>query len=180
MIDFIGDLSKQDAQVLKELAEKHERIIEFGSGGSTQILGHYTKGKVISYETNEYWIRKTKNILLSMNIENVQFQPFKSVNDISVPEHDLLFVDGYREIRVQFSMAAIDSNKAVIAFHDTRVRKYTEPLMPFVHLFWNRIKRIDVNYLDSNITVIQLRNEPLVYEDWNKVEGRTREQIGIA
>ncbi|HYG84516.1 MAG TPA: hypothetical protein VD907_06610 [Verrucomicrobiae bacterium] len=165
---------------MKELAQTHSLIVEFGSGGSTQILGHYSQGHVTSYETNEYWISKTKKHLVSLNIENVYIKHFNSINDLSIPEHDLLFIDGFREMRISFANKALETNKGIIAFHDTRKRMYTEKIVPFVHLYWNKIRRIDVNYRDSNITLLHMREVPLAYEDWNKVEGRTRQQIGIA
>ena len=37
-IDFVGDLSIQDAKVLLDYASKAQRILEFGVGGSTQIF----------------------------------------------------------------------------------------------------------------------------------------------
>ncbi len=40
------------------------------------------------------------------------------------------------------------------------------------------VDRVVLNQDDSNISVVTKRL-PLIYEDWNQVEGRTPAQIGI-
>lgn len=178
MIKYIGDLSKQDAQVLRELSEKYSRIVEFGCGGSTQILGHYTDGKVISYDTSAEWIARTKKNLKSLAIGNVEFV-LMSPTGTHVPENDFLFVDGLRGYRVKFAFKAWDSSK-VVAFHDTRRRLYTDHICSLIQSKWNDIDHIDFNYKNSNITIIYKREQQIAYEDWNKKENRTKEEIGIA
>ena len=58
MIEYIGDISKADALVLKELAENATAILEFGCGASTQVMSVYTKNRIISIDTSQEWIDK--------------------------------------------------------------------------------------------------------------------------
>jgi tRNA A58 N-methylase Trm61 len=69
MINYIGDISKADANILADLAEQSENILEFGVGASTQVLAAYGKGKVTTTETSMEWVEKTKQNLKLLGIE---------------------------------------------------------------------------------------------------------------
>ena len=76
-IKFIGDLSIQDALILAEFAKKSDYILEFGSGGSTQIFAQCLPKIVISVETSPKWIEITqKRLKMIDNISKVQFTTY--------------------------------------------------------------------------------------------------------
>ena len=94
MIPYIGDISKQDAVVLKELAEQSVDILEFGCGASTQVLAAYTSGSVISVDTAPAWIRKTREHLKRLNLPEVSFCSYDEFVTWRGGPYDLVFNDG--------------------------------------------------------------------------------------
>ena len=62
-MNYLGDLSKQDYEVLKDLALNSKNMLEFGIGASTQILRNFSDGNLTSLETSPFWIDITKQNL---------------------------------------------------------------------------------------------------------------------
>lgn len=188
MIDYIGDLSRADAELLRNYAQQSGRILEFGVGASTQILASYTRGTVDSVETDPKWIGKTHARLLDLAVAHLvtfhHYGPF-----VPVGAWDMIFVDGADELRQPFALH-VWANLAVggvMLFHDTRrtvphgnsLTTDVENACAVIMAHSFEIERVVLNENNSNTTVITKRG-PLLYRDWNRDEGRTPAQIGIA
>ena len=179
MIDYIGDISKQDAVVLKELAEQSNRILEFGCGASTQVLAAYTKGTVISVETAPAWIRKTKEHLERISLPEVTFKSYDEFKEAPWGLYDLVFNDGVLGLRREFALLVWDLIPAtgMLCFHDTRT---TPVILDVAALFSAKsaeISLMEVNKDHSNITVIHKRSAEH-YENWNLIEGKEEWEVG--
>src|SRR5258705_6694 len=121
MIPYVGDVSRRDAELLRELAERSNRIVEFGAGASTQILAAYARGEVESVETQPSWIAKTQGHLGALGIARpVTFHNYEDFQP-SGP-YDLVFVDGLNELRLPFACLAWPAIAigGVLCLHDTR------------------------------------------------------------
>lgn len=194
MIPYIGDVSRHDAELLASLARHSSRILEFGVGASTQIFAAYGRDEVHSVDTSMEWIQKTiRNLdkldhsyLPSFKCKRVAFHAYTAFVPTGV--YDLVFVDGLNELRLPFALKVWPflGVGGRMAFHDTR---RTEPygkakLSDVQHVcavllqHWREVRTVEVNMLDSNTTVVTKR-APLLLEDYNKIEGRTRAQLGL-
>lgn len=179
MIKFVGDLSAEDASVLAEFAYGNS-VLEFGSGGSTQIFAQVADS-VTSVETDPTWVEKTrKNVLCLDDPKPVEFVPY-DLFKFDQP-YGVIFVDGVPNKRLQFAENAwkcLDGGGFMI-FHDTRRFEYFKEAAWIIQLFFAEIQRVEVNYRDSNMTVIRKRGEPLHYVNWNETEGKPLWAYGAA
>ncbi len=178
MIDYVGDLSKEDADVLGEIANSPS-IVEFGVGASTQILAHYSPSdcNFISVDTDKLWIDRTAGHLSRLGLEHKV--KFKSLSDFVPSPANVVFVDGEYSLRSAFSestwpMLAVGG---ILAIHDTRREDDIRQVLTIITRKWKEIQKIEVNYRRSNITLI-FKSEPLWYQDWNIAEGRPKYQKG--
>lgn len=180
MIPYIGDVSRRDAEMLRALAERSDRILEFGCGASTQILRAYSTGIVESVDTEPEWIQKTVANLVRLEITRLvafrRYEVFKPV-----PEYDLVFVDGLGELRLPFALMTWPALAVggSMAFHDTRRPADVAKVCEFVRQKSTEIDNVVLNGANSNITVITKR-APLLLEDYNAIEGRSLAQLGLA
>lgn len=188
MIPYIGCISRQDARLLQNLAWRSQRILEFGSGASTQIFAAYSSGSILSVETHPDWIVKTK-----LNLDMLGIKKPVAFVDHFVFEpsgtYDLVFVDGIDEFRLPFALMAWPylTVGGMMAFHDTRRTKPHGPsktsdvqnVCALIQRFSTEVDRVVLNQDESNTTLVTKRS-PLLYEDWQKIEGRTDAQMGLA
>lgn len=190
MIDYIGDISRNDAALLERLATSATRILEFGVGASTQVMATSGAGMLHTLDTSMEWIKRTE--------QNLQkFKPFHRLVtfgwypsfEYTPPEYDLIFVDGVDRERFNFAFNAwqILAYGGVMAFHDTRrLTPYKDETttdiqkaLAIVQRFSPEVRDVELNKDYSNITVIKKRYDgPLLEEDWNFKEGRTPAQRG--
>jgi predicted O-methyltransferase YrrM len=188
MIPYIGDVSRADAELLRKLAERAPRILEFGSGASTQIFAAYGIGTVVSVETDDAWILKTRENLCALGIP-LHRVSFRRYGEQIGGEFDMIFVDGIDELRLPFALEmwqrlAIDG---AMCLHDTRRSKPhgkakltdAQNACAIVEKHFLEIECVEVNRDGSNITAIWKR-EPVEYVHWGKAEGRTPQQMGLA
>jgi len=178
MINYIGDLSKEDAQILKDLAKKSKEILEFGMGGSTQIIAAYTKGQFTSVETAQDWIDRTKENLKLLEITTpVMYENYYEF--IPIGEYDLIFDDGADEFRIPFAFETWPRliEGGYFLFHDTRRGKDVENLAEFIKKFSPEIESVFINKDHSNITVIKKKKAEF-YINWNETENRKPWQSG--
>lgn len=179
-IKFIGDLSLEDADLLAGYAQTANSILEFGSGGSTQIFAQFEASTVISVETDINWIQLTQTRLKQIN---------KEVKFVSYTTHfdqlfDLIFVDGVDYLRRDFAIETWKylKDSGVMIFHDTRRFQDFQNAAWVAQLYFNEIKRIDVNAAasngcSSNITVLHKKaHEP--YVNWNLTESKPQWAYG--
>ena len=178
-IKFIGDLSTSDARVLYEVV-RAKRVLEFGCGGSTQILAQFAT-RVVSVETEPEWIERTKrNLALLPATSAVEFVIYDDL--ILGEQFDVVFVDGVPNKRLKFAEAAWPclAKGGVMIFHDTRRFEYFKEAAWIAQLHFSEIMLIEVNKEESNLTLIHKRERPLHYVNWNEVEGKPAWAYGKA
>lgn len=172
MIPYIGDISKADAGILKQLAGPAKNILEFGCGASTQILTKYSDGSFTTVETDPDWIVRTKE---NMKLLGITKEPVFADYYTFLPEgeYDLIFDDGAVEFRLPFALLAWDHLKigGYLLIHDTRTSREVQVVHDFMKEKSPEIESIYINKDHSNITVIKKKKAEF-YEDWNVIEGR--------
>jgi predicted O-methyltransferase YrrM len=187
MIPYIGCVSREDATLLQSLAERADRILEFGSGASTQIFAEYGRGTVDSVETDPAWVERTKRNLAILDIKGpVTFHDARSFKPRGA--WDLIFVDCVDDMRESAALMSWPhlAVGGVICFHDTRrtvphgtcETSDVQHVCAVVAAFSPEIASVILNQNDSNTTVITKRL-PLLYENWQVSEGRTDAQMGL-
>lgn len=182
MLKYIGDISKNDAEVLKEYALLSTSILEFGSGGSTQVLAAYTQGNIISIDTEWSWVEKTiRNLGILGVTKEVSFHGYsKFMNELaSKKTYDFIFDDGVDSLRREFAikMWPYLSIGGVLAFHDTRRGHDFRNVLEVLAIYHNEVDTVIFNKEGSNITCIY-KKIPEPYENWQLVENRTPQQLG--
>ena len=179
MIEYLGDISRNDALVLQELAEKADNILEFGCGASTQVLSYYSRNKILSIDTSTEWIEKTKFNFSYLEIENIP--EFKLYNEFSFSsgEYDLIFDDGADGLRREFAINVWPLLKigGCITFHDTRRWHDQANICAVIIQYYNEIEYVQCNYKSSNITVIKKKIAEH-YDNWAITENKAPWQSG--
>ena len=175
MILYIGDLSQNDALILKELAQQSNQILEFGVGASTQILAYYGTGSLVTVETDLKWTERTKENLKLLGIpKEPYFEDYYTfMQKYIVGGCDLIFDDGADEFRLPFALKTWPHLKigGYLLFHDTRRQSDVNNIGEFIKVHSPEIESVYINKNHSNITVIKKKSAEF-YEDWNVVEGR--------
>lgn len=174
-LKWTGDLSLQDADILASYASRSKAILEFGCGGSTQILAQLCSN-VVSVETSPEWIQVVTKRL--SNIDTAHDVKFTSYGNIPARRYDMVFVDGVKERRLSFAMQTWEylAEGGVMIFHDTKKQWGIELLKQVFCNLFNEIGIVHINKLasdgkQSNMTVIQKRiQQP--YVCWHDVEGK--------
>lgn len=184
--EFIGNLSKADVDVLAEHAESAGNILEFGVGGSTQILAQAVAEnvKILSLDTDKAWITTTRNNLRKLGVRRaVEFRLYDDwlTRKKKPVEYDLIFNDGLRDNRLPFAIEAWEQLKVggKLLWHDTRRPQDVQDVIKLIETYNKEIESAFFNLRDSNITVLTKR-APLEYVNWNKIEGKADWQLGIA
>jgi len=176
LVPFVGDLSKSDARLLQRMATEARRVLEFGMGGSTQILAQCCRD-VTSLDTSKKWIRRTRNILKQLPAHPARLLSYKQLGSLR-GKFDMIFVDGHPLYRVEFARKVWPRLEigGHLLVHDTRSR-HISVVCDLLHGFQNEISEISVNRDGSNITVITKKDlEP--YTNWNKDEDKEPWEIG--
>ncbi len=172
MINFIGDVSQEDAQVLKWYAECSENILEFGSGGSTQILASYAKGDVTSVESDIGWITKTRKNIDLLGIDKqvnfVLYDEFKFEG-----EYDFIFNDGVDGYRREFGINAFKHLKTggYLIYHDCKRTGDVLNVAALIGEYSAYIESVTFHPLHSNMAVIK-KKIPEFYINWNETENK--------
>lgn len=176
IMQYIGDLSQQDAQVLAGHARQAHRILEFGVGASTQIFAMSAPphAEIISIDTSRRWIRRTIANFEKLGIDRaVRFLRYDEWKASGPPSFDLIFDDGADELRLEFALAAWPALKigGVLLLHDTRRERDFLNVLEVMKRNQLEIDTVQVNERASNITLLRRKiREP--YVNWNRVEGR--------
>jgi predicted O-methyltransferase YrrM len=184
---FIGDLSKQDAELLAHMGSQCKSILEFGVGGSTQILAQSLQddAALISLDTDVEWINRTTDALQALGIEGetgkVLLGKYEGWAENHSRSFDLIFVDGVDGLRHEFAVEAWPRllTGGVMLFHDTRRLVDMKNVLQTALCFYDEVDEIVFNVNDSNITAI-IKGGPLEYRDWNQVEGKEPWMFGAA
>lgn len=182
---YVGDLSREDAQLLARLARESSRILEFGVGGSTQIFAQAAPAhaRIVSLETEALWISKTEAVLEALGrrsmVEFRRYANWAGAISTGPAEYDLIFDDGIADLRLEFARKAWPCLKigGALLFHDTRRRTDARNLFDFCAEHYLEVESVAVNAGSSNLSVVRKKiAQP--YVDWNKAEGRTKPMMG--
>lgn len=178
-IKFIGDLSAQDAALLARYASGARSVLEFGAGGSTQIIAQAlcVGGSFVSIDTDPQWIATTRTNLRRLGVEDrCQFLSYDEWSP-DATQFDLVFNDGLRNLRRDFAHRSFPQLTigGTLLFHDTRRRLDVCDVTSLVEVFFEEIDQVQLNERfdgsSSNITSVRKKaREP--YVDWNAAEGR--------
>jgi SAM-dependent methyltransferase len=171
-LKFVGDLSIRDASLLHHFVFNYD-VLEFGCGGSTQIFAAQGN-KVVSVDTDPYWIDRTYNNLelIPDGNKNVRFVPYDYFTFDN--QYDVIFIDGAPDKRLQFAEKAWHCLKpgGMMIFHDTRRFEYFREAAWIIQLYHSEVYKVEVNNYESNLTFIHKRFQPIYYENWNLTEGK--------
>jgi 2-polyprenyl-3-methyl-5-hydroxy-6-metoxy-1,4-benzoquinol methylase len=177
---WVGDLSLADAETLVRFGSQAKRILEFGVGGSTQILSQCMPDVQISLDTSSEWIEITKTKMKQIeNRAKVSFNEYSSLDAILQQEpFDMIFVDGVDELRLEFALKTWSLLKqgGVMVFHDTRRDRDAKNVLTTALTYFTEVSTIELNIADSlgvtsNMSVIYKKaSEP--YVNWNLTEGK--------
>jgi len=172
---YIGDISRQDADVLARYAQHASRVLEFGVGASTHVLVANTASntRIVSVDTSAKWIELNKKNLkdLGLSEEKISWEYYDKRNEIKDSFFDLIYNDGRSQFRKEFAIWAWPrlTTGGVMLFHDTRKQEYFEAIAHMLRINGPEIGHVSVNVSRSNITsVTKVRG--LEYENWNVTE----------
>lgn len=174
---WIGDLSLEDADIIAGHARRSQKILEFGSGGSTQIFAQCGAQLITSIETDPEWINRTQSKLNQLpQASPVEFQSYTTQ---FLHMYDLIFVDGIYQLREEFAQAAwlhLNHNNGVMIFHDTRRWWDAGFALDTAKKFYIEISHVEINARaangkTSNVTVLH-KKFPEPYQNWNETENK--------
>ena len=186
---FVGDLSAADASVIADHARRSRSALEFGAGGSTQIIAQVMPpgARLVTVETEARWIDLTRGRLEKLGVaKRVDFVKHdgwqRALEAPRSRSFDFIFVDGAWPLRRTFALESWRLLKVggYMLLHDTRRAKDAAIVAALLAVRFAEIQRIDVNMaagVASNTTaILKKRTEP--YINWQKAEGKPRWRYG--
>jgi predicted O-methyltransferase YrrM len=183
---YIADLSKADARVLVSTARRCQRILEYGTGGSTLLFAQAmvaADGRFVSVDTDPTWIHVTQKKLVDLGDRIVVHPEFQQLNEpLDFDDIELVFVDGHDDHRRGFAINAWPrlTLGGVMMFHDTRRLRDIQNVNAIVERYFEEVSGLAVNTQGSNMTLVYKRVVPAIYENWNDVEGKPPWMCGLA
>ena len=179
---YIGDISREDAQLLARYAAGARRILEFGAGASTQVLAQTAPEgtEIVTVETDAPWIERTRRNLQRLGVgREVSFVAYRGFWRTLQGPFDFIFDDGVDRLRGEFAERAwpLLAVGGALLFHDTRRPRDARTALRFVERVFLEVASVQLNADGTNVTVVR-KQAPLQYVDWNVVEGRARWEYG--
>ena len=181
---YIGDLSREDAQLLARHAAGARRILEFGAGGSTQVLAQSAPegAEIVTVETKPAWVARTRDNLRRLGIaREIRFVPYRGFWRQVKGPFELVLDDGADRLRTDFAERAwpLLAVGGALLFHDTRRPRDARTALRHVERVFLEVTSVHLNPEGSNLTVVR-KQAPQAYVDWNLAEGRARWEYGHA
>lgn len=185
MKKFIGDLSREDAELLESYASKSHAVLEFGVGGSTQIIAQSIPAwaSFVSLDTDWEWREKTRRNLRRLGVESRCLMLSYENWSLLHRQFDLIFNDGEESLRREFALRSFPMLKigGSLLFHDTRREADIRNVAAVVEKHFEEIEFVNLNERvqgkSSNISVIRKKDrEP--YVSWNAAEGKFSWEVG--
>jgi predicted O-methyltransferase YrrM len=179
---YIGDISREDAQLLARFAAGARRILEFGAGASTQVLAQSAPegAEIVTVETDGRWIERTRRNLKLLGLtREVKFVAYRGFWRALQGPFDFVFDDGVDKRRGEFAERAwpLLAVGGAMLFHDTRRAADARTALRHAERFFLQVESVQLNAEGSNITVVR-KQAPLQYVDWNVAERRARWEYG--
>lgn len=185
---YIGDLSSQDASLLGCYASSASSVLEFGVGGSTQIIAQAISplASFTSLDTDPKWIEITRGHLCRLGVDTrCQMLPYEPwAADPPPASYDLVFNDGLNSLRRDFALRSFPllTVGGVMLFHDTRRPRDVRYVLDLVEMFFEEVEHVHLNErfqgASSNITAVRKKARE-TYVDWNLAEGRPPWAYGL-
>lgn len=181
MKKFVGDLSVADAEIIERYASNAHQVLEFGSGGSTQIIAQSlpASGHLLSVETDSAWIVATRRRLDRLAVsDRCTFSLYENWW-VEAESYDLVFVDGLRDLRHSFARRAWDYLKigGTMLVHDTRRESDVEDVLSLVRARFEEVQDVRLNEAAlgqaSNTTAIVKKTRES-YVNWQDAENQPR------
>jgi predicted O-methyltransferase YrrM len=179
MQKYVGDLSKQDAALLERYASNARTVLEFGVGGSTQVIAQSIpiEASFTSLDTSPAWIETTRLNLRRLGVEGrcrlIRYEDWAPGES----RFDVVFDDGAGPLRRDFALRSFPLLEVggVLLFHDTRRASDVCNVLAVVEHYFEEVACVRLNErvdgASSNITVVEKKaREP--YVNWNVAEGR--------
>ena len=183
---YVGDLSRQDAALLERYARGARAVLEFGAGGSTQIIAQALPAgaSFLSLDTDPRWIATTQENLRRLGVADCcQLRRYEDWTP-DATRLDLIFNDGVGHLRRDFALRSFPllAIGGALLFHDTRRLQDIRNVLALVDVFFEEIEHVHLNEsaegASSNITVVRKKSrEP--YVDWNVAEKRPPWAYGL-
>jgi predicted O-methyltransferase YrrM len=182
---YVGDLSREDADLLARLAREADRILEYGVGASTQIFAQAAtpRTEILSLDTEDHWIDRTRVLLDELvsghGVRLRRFQRLTVLDDLANGSFDLVFDDGHEDLRLEFGLVSwrLLGTGGKFVLHDTRRRGDMGNVLLLAARFFREIERIDLNPGGSSLSILhKCPRKP--YFDWNKQEDRAAWEMG--
>ncbi len=159
---YVGDLSRNDASLLAELAAKALGILEYGVGASTQVFAQAARGDaaIVGLDRDAHWIDRTRTLLEEVapnhGVRLIRFERLSILDDFTDDSFDLVFDDGEDDLRLEFGLAAwrLLKSGGRLVLHDTRRPRDAGNALALVFRHFREIQRVDLNACDSNLTII--------------------------
>jgi hypothetical protein len=174
-----GDLSRNDVVVLHELCQGGS-VVEFGMGGSTLLISRIANS-LTSYDTNQEWLDRTRKRLMAITDKTCE-PDLHLISDTpsSIPECDVLFIDGLGDIRWEW-MRHFRAAKVLVCHDSLGDTGGNGPtvynMMGELFRSMENVELLDrayYHYKDSNMVVVFRRDKPIKYVNWNAVETENR------
>ncbi len=182
---FIGDISAADASTLAALVPGRKRIVEFGVGGSTQIIAQSMDADAVlwAYDTDPEWLTRTAVNLETLGVDRSRvllLPSYEQHAEIPGPV-DLAFVDCAERFRIPFAHLIWPrlSVGGLLVLHDARPLVYVQPLLALVADNFRDVRSVTLNADDTNFAIVE-RGPRRDYADWNAAEGREPWEAGYA
>lgn len=169
----IGNIDVEDIHALAKLARGASRVLEFGTGGSTQIWAQFARygTPIETVDTERKWQDRTVDNLAKLggyggNVRYLQLENWKDVireEDDGLPWFDLIFVDGLMEERERFATEAwpLLMPTGIMAFHDCRWPEVAKMSFQLAASNFLEVERIDYGINNSNVVCIT--KKPLMF-----------------
>ena len=183
MKKVIGDLSLQDAELLERYVSRARAVLEFGVGGSTQIIAQSLPegAKFATIDTDPSWIAVTKERLAKLRVaDRCSFLEYDGWMPGAMgvsPLFDIIFDDGVDHLRRQFALDSwvLLEPGGFMLFHDTRRFGDFVNVAWVMQSFFEEVEDVYCNQrvdgVSSNISVIKKKaREP--YVNWNYSENK--------
>jgi predicted O-methyltransferase YrrM len=179
---YIGDISREDAQLLSRFAAGARRILEFGAGASTQVLAQTAPegAEIVTVETDARWVERTRRNLRLLGVtRELKFLPYRGFWRLLQGQFDFILDDGIDRRRADFAQRAwpLLAVGGAMLFHDTRRPADARTALRQVERVFLEVATVELNADGSNITVVR-KQAPLEYVDWNVAERRARWEYG--
>ena len=187
MKKYVGDLSLADAALIERYATRSLSVLEFGVGGSTQIIAQslQSAARFLTIDTNNDWITVTRSRLQKLGVANrCQFITYKNWLKAVTGPFDLIFVDGVFSRRRAFAVRSwpLLAVGGFMLFHDTRRSKDIANVLAVIARNFEEIGAVHLNEpvggKTSNITTLQKKTRE-VRINWRRVEDRPEWMYGV-